>query len=177
MAALPDASILNSILAYNPMTGALRWLPRDRAMFGSDREFKRWNTRYAGQPAFTAVDTHGYRHGAIFGRLHLAHRVIWKMVTGQDAPDDIDHDDGNRRNNRWSNLKDRTRQQNACNQRLRSTNKSGVNGVHWDKAQQKWRAQIGHGNMLGSFDLLDAAVAARRAAEQALNYHPNHGRR
>jgi hypothetical protein len=119
------------------------------------------------------MDTHGYLQGCVFGKVYRAHRIIWKMVTGEDPPADIDHDNGKRSDNRWKNLFSRTRGENSKNQKVRSSNKSGVMGVHWDSRNQKWRAQI----HIGSYDTLEAAAAARRAAEKALGFHPNHGQR
>ena len=56
---------------------------------------------------------------------------------------------------------------------LRSNNKSGCTGVY--KRRDKWLAKITYRKktyLLGSFDALDAAVAARKAAEQQLREDP-----
>lgn len=171
MRPLPPQSVLLDLLSYDPETGLLTWRERPRKYFRSELDWKRWNGHYAGTKAFTA-DCQGYRHGCIFGQQQRAHRVIWKLVTGEDPPADIDHEDGNRSNNRIANLFPRTRSENCKNQKVRSTNSSGVMGVHWDSRNKKWRAQI----HIGSFDTLEAAAAARRQAERALGFHPNHGR-
>jgi hypothetical protein len=179
MRPLPSQEVLLALLYYDPATGDLWWKPRPRDMCASDREWKRWNTRHAGTAAFTSIDTHGYKHGSVLGVLYMAHRVIWKMRVGTDPPADIDHDNGVRADNRWRNLKSATRHQNCLNQKMRCTNKSGVMGVHWDKASRKWIAQIrggGRNRYLGSFDDLDAARVARSQAEKKLGFHPNHGR-
>ena len=57
---------------------------------------------------------------------------------------------------------------------------SGVNGVYWHKKNQKWVARLKTNGIwiyLGSHLNLDEAVAARRRAEAAYGFHPNHGRR
>ncbi len=175
----PPRSTLRELLRYEPETGLLFWLERPRRYFSSDREWKRWNTRYAGTQAFTSIDTRGYAYGSIFGRLRLAHRIIWKMVKGREARNDIDHDDGNRTNNRLANLAAATRRQNCQNRSLRKTSKSGVMGVSWDTGSRKWRAQIkadGKQRHLGLFTTIEAAAAARKAADRHYGFHPNHGR-
>ena len=52
---------------------------------------------------------------------------------------------------------------------IKRNNTSGVTGVSWDKAENKWKAQIGINNKmihLGRFDNFDEAVKARQEAEQ-----------
>ncbi|MBR2810053.1 MAG: hypothetical protein IKD69_01610 [Solobacterium sp.] len=55
-----------------------------------------------------------------------------------------------------------------------ANNTSGVKGVHYAKATGKWVAQITYSRKthhLGSFDTLEEAAAARRAAEE-IYYRP-----
>jgi len=50
-----------------------------------------------------------------------------------------------------------------------STNKTGIRGVSWSKAKQKWRAAIYVDNKqkhIGYFDSIDAAAKARKASEE-----------
>lgn len=57
-----------------------------------------------------------------------------------------------------------------CNKPSKA-NKSGTVGVSWDKRRKKWIAQItfqGYNYRLGRYDLIDDAVSARHAAEDAL---------
>lgn len=92
-----------------------------------------------------------------------------------DAPSDItvDHRDGNGLNNRRSNLRLATRQQQAINRGIRLDNKSGYKGVYWLKTSEnkgKWRAQIkvdGKRLSLGLFnDIEEATKAYEKAAEK-----------
>jgi hypothetical protein len=67
MAELTFAEI-SKLLKYDPETGKLFWLPRPVEMFsdaflGSEWSAKKWNTRYAGKEAFTALDGRGYHYG------------------------------------------------------------------------------------------------------------------
>lgn len=85
-------------------------------------------------------------------------------MEGELPPDDveIDHNDGNGENNRWSNLNKSTRQGNAKNLRKRDNNTTGVVGVSWDKSRGKWLAyiHIGGGVMknLGRFTNFEHAM-------------------
>jgi hypothetical protein len=59
-----------------------------------------------------------------------------------------------------------------------SKNTSGVVGVYWHTKERIWYADIrieGKKKHLGSFHDFDAAVTARKAAEVAYGFHPNHG--
>lgn len=169
---MPDQSYLWSVLTYDPETGVLTWKPKS----GSDRFIKTFNSRFAGKPAFTTMER-GYQQGRIDGRLLYAHRVIWKLMTG-DEPDDVDHINGDRSDNRWANLRNVSRTENMRNRRLSDANTSGVFGVsktYWGA----WQAKIGNQNRtvtIGSFRTKQEAVIARKSAEMQLGYHKNHGR-
>ena len=166
--ALPAAEALRQLLQYDPESGALVWLPRP--------DHPAFTTRWAGKLAFTAVER-GYLQGRIFGELHYAHRIIWRMQTGE-IPQDVDHINGVRSDNRWCNLRHVTRTANLKNRRLSSNNRSGVHGVN-QTPWVTWQAYIGHDGRsicLGSFASKDDAIGARRSAEAALGYHENHGR-
>ena len=130
-----------------------------------------WNSRWAGKPAATCKKD-GYHYVHFNYRTELAHRLAYKIMTGQD-PVEIDHIDGNRSNNKWSNLKNGTRTDNLRNLALKRANKSGYHGVAFSKRQQRWTAYI----TLGAFDSKEEAVAARKKAEAFLGFHPNHGGR
>jgi hypothetical protein len=99
------------------------------------------------------------------------------MVYG-DEPQDIDHINGNRRDNRIANLRAVDRRENMRNARLRSNNTSGIVGVTFSRDRKKWVAQINDGKVrsLGRFDKFEDAVEARKAAERRAGFHPNHGR-
>ena len=84
---------------------------------------------------------------------------------------EIDHRNGNGLDNRRENLRRATRSQNIANSKLHLDNTSGTKGVYWDKATQKWRAQIGFNYrviQLGRFADKKEAIRARREAQQAM---------
>lgn len=90
------------------------------------------------------------------------------------SPEDIhiDHIDGNGLNNCRSNLRQATRVQNMCNQRLRVDNQSGAKGVFMMKLRGKWTARIavnGRKKCLGSFNCRTAAAIAYAKASRDLH--------
>ncbi len=178
---LPDRDILREVLIYRPEDGLLFWRQRGAKWFEGNERFepdaaaRMWNGRNAGKQAFSRTSIKGYKVGCIFGRQALAHRVIWKLVTGDD-PDTIDHINGIKHDNRFSNLRSVSQSTNCKNKATYSNNASGVPGVtatHWNK----WKVQIGNPPLyLGIFETFEEAVAVRKKAEPKRLYHPNHGR-
>lgn len=176
--ALPSKKILNQLLVYEESTGELYWKHRPEEMFATKRAYSTWNSRYAGQVAFSAVSAAGYRVGAIGNTGYRASRVIYMLVHNID-PEQVDHIDGDRLNNRIHNLRDVTGQINQRNMKKASNNTSGQTGVTWDAAKEMWSARInveGKCVNLGRFTSYDDAVSSRKNAELTYNFHKNHGR-
>lgn len=149
------------LVRYDPDTGDFIWLVS--------------RNRYGGatQPGDVAgcLNDQGYVLVGILGEQYRAHRLAWLFQTGEWPPNghEIDHANGDRADNRWSNLRLVRRTQNNMNARPRSDNKSGHRGVSWRKDTGKWHARImvsGRVILLGNYDDLDEAVAARQAAER-----------
>jgi hypothetical protein len=117
--------------------------------------------------------------GNIFGLRLPAHRVVWAIHRGVWPDGEIDHINGDRADNRISNLRDVTRSENARNAAKPRTNRSGVVGVNWRTSKGKWRAYISEGDRtthLGYFDDFSEAVNVRIAEERRRGFHENHGR-
>lgn len=91
-----------------------------------------------------AVNDKGYIQIRLGGSLHRAHRLIWLLHNGT-TPAFIDHIDGNKANNRISNLRAATRNQNGANiPKSKGAQYSSVwKGVSWNKRQRKWQAKLG----------------------------------
>lgn len=96
------------------------------------------------------------------------HRVILGAPHGRE----VDHIAGDGLDNRRSNLRLATHQQNACNMRRHRDNKSGFKGVYWNTGKQRWDAKIcvkGKHHLLGRF--VDKEDAIRAYAEGAVKLH------
>jgi len=135
---------------------------------------KKWNTRYAGKPAMTALRNTGYLHGRIFDKGYQAHRVAWALAHGEWPKGEIDHINGVRTDNRIENLRDIPKAENQRNMKRNKRNKSGVPGLFRRKSGG-WAVSI-QGEYIGTFKCAGRAVAARKQAERERGFHPNHGR-
>ncbi|MCJ8336353.1 MAG: HNH endonuclease [Epibacterium sp.] len=184
MPKLISPRVLNRLLDYNPETGELTWKSRPNWMFKRHHIYgtratsaKAWNSKNAGKPALSAL-ANGYPHGNIFRRRYRAHRVIMAMVLGEWPPEQVDHINGNRSDNRLCNLRAVDHLTNQLNRGMASSNKSGVNGVSWYKSRKKWEAYITINKKrikLGYFETLEAAKAARAQADLKYGFtnHPS----
>lgn len=150
-----SVTLLREWFTYEPESGALTWaVNRQKALAGT----------LAG-----SVDPKGYRHVGILGRYYLVHRVCWAIHYGEWPRSFLDHINGEPSDNRISNLRLVTRQQNCMNQKLLSTNKTGLKGVHLHRVTGKYAAKIcyqGRPKHLGLFtDPLEAHEVYCLAAE------------
>ena len=146
---------MNQLFTYSPLTGELRW----RCIPANFRRAK------IGDLAGT-IGRKGYLVVGIDRVYYLVHRIIWKIMTGADPVDQIDHEDTNRLNNRWSNLREADNGKNRFNTKIAKNNTSGIKGVCWDKSHQAWAATINR-KRIGRFKDKQDAIAARfKAAEE-----------
>ena len=146
---------LKRLLHYNPKTGVFTNLIRR----GANAE--------VGTKAGSFNKHTGYCHIKIAGKNYGYHRLAWFYVHGI-WPSEIDHIDRNKLNNVITNLREVTGSTNCHNVGIRSTNKSGYNGVSFNKANNNWIASItvkGKRFYLGSFKSVKLANEAREAAE------------
>jgi hypothetical protein len=168
---LPPVEYLRERLAYYPESGELRWRKRHREQFPTQRHWLTWNTRYARTIAGYLM-MNGYLAVAIDDRHYYAHRIIWKLFTGEEPPPQIDHRDGKRTNNAWDNLRAANQTEQNCNSILRNDNTSGHRGVSRPGNCVNWQARIIHKGImhhLGWFPTFEEAVAAYEAAARELH--------
>lgn len=158
---------LQERLAYDASTGVFTWRSESRC----------WGGRRVhvtpGQRAGTQRPN-GYRLINIDGIPMLEHRLAWMYVYGEWPAGDIDHINGDRSDNRISNLRDVTRQVNLQNMRRPMANKKhgSLLGSAWHASTGKWRALIkskGRQVSLGYFDTEQAAHDAYLAAKRRLH--------
>ena len=157
---------LKELLHYDAETGIFTWIKPS------------CNRVKAGGIAGYKCKTHGYIFIGVDNVNYRAHRLAWLYMTGEWPENQIDHVNHLRSDNRWNKLRSVSHQENSKNAPIRSTNKSGVTGVHFHKPLKKWVAYItvsGTRIHLGLFNCITAAAISRKAAEIKYNFHENHG--
>jgi len=150
---------LKKSITYNPLTG----------------EFIRKTGK---QISIKPDKTTGYLRIMVNRKHYLAHRLAWLYVYGY-MPTIIDHIDGNKTNNKLSNLREVSSLENQRNLTLAKNNTSGVTGVSFSKSRNKWEAKIqvnGKTIHLGRFIELEDAIIARKQGELKYGFHKNHGK-
>lgn len=159
---LPDVETLRTLIHYDPETGTLEWKPRHRELFQKQGEFLRWNGRYAGTPALAKITPQGYRSGKLGGVYLLAHRVCWKIQTGKDPEEILDHVNGVRSDNRFANLREATFEQNVGNRASNRETSSKYRGASWCSRDRFWASYCA-GVWLGRFQTEEEAALAYNA--------------
>ena len=114
----------------------------------------------------------GYLYGAIGKRLIPSQRIVWALHHGDPGEMDVDHKDGNKTNNRIENLRLLTRSENNQNKRnAQSNSESGIKGVHYDKARNKWAASLNSKGVKLFFERFDTQEEAIKAREWAVKHY------
>lgn len=110
------------------------------------------------------------------GVKYLAHRLVWLWGYGESPACDIDHINGERSDNKLSNLRlaPNGAKDNQQNLQMYVTNSTGYVGVRRSNSKKNpWRAQImveGSQISLGYFSNIEAAQRARELGKA--KYHP-----
>ena len=156
---------LKHVISYDSETGVFTWRnPLNSSLV-------------VGSVAGTIVKQ-GYIHIGVNGHYYKAHSLAWFYVHGV-WPDQIDHINHMRTDNRLLNLRNISQKENSKNNSRSKDNTSGVTGVKWHKRDKKWMAVISNDNKrinLGGFIDFNEAVRIRKLAEIMYGFHPNHGR-
>ena len=149
------AERLRQLLSYEPTTGKFLCL------------IQRSGPRRKGSEA-GYVQNNGYSVIRLDGKLYKAHRLAWLYVYGKFPIEFIDHANGQKSDNRISNLRECNKRQNNSNVTKRKNNKSGFKGVYWSQKHNVWECRIrvkGKGIYLGGFDdKYEAAFVFDKAA-------------
>lgn len=152
---------LKAVLTYDPSTGLFT-----RKITISGR--------------FNAGDVVGHKAKNDYVRIcvgyrsYAAHRLAWFYMTGMWPDRVIDHINGKRNDNRFTNLRSVSNSENLQNQRkAHKGTRSGLLGVGWHAKARKWRSQITLDKkqvFLGLFETKEEARAAYLKAKAKL--HP-----
>ncbi len=120
----------------------------------------------------------GYRIVKLNNKPYSVHRVIFLYHHGY-LPEQIDHINNKKDDNRIENLRACNNAENQQNQGLCKVNTSGVKGVSWYKATKKWVACIytnGKNKNLGYYsDINQAKDAAIKERNKLHGSFANHG--
>lgn len=144
---------LREVFDLDEATGVLRWRAKPSRFARSIK---------VGDVAGGSPNSHGYLHVQLDGKQLKVHRVVFALANGF-WPEQVDHVNGVKTDNRPDNLRAATNAENGCNVGLRADNASGFKGVSWHKRDSKWRAQCrvdGRKHHVGYFTDKDAAAAA-----------------
>lgn len=157
---------LKEVLDYDLASGLLTWKDPPKCM------------RYLkGQVAGSLHKNTGYINIMVDKKPYPAHRLAW-LYMYRTLPDQIDHINHIRSDNRLNNLRSANSSINGKNQSKSINNTSGVTGVSWYTKSKRWVSKImvdGERIYLGSFVNFHEAVNARKNAEALYGFHENHG--
>lgn len=146
-------------LTYNPETGELFWRKT-----GKGRP-------PLGTPA-GVINALGYRTIGLAGKRHYAHRIAWLIHYGWWPSNQIDHINGDRADNRITNLRECSHAENQLNRHAPRPNKHGFKGVDVCPKSGRFRARVvvrKKKHNLGYFDTAEEAHQAFLKARRALN--------
>ncbi len=152
---IPHARLLE-VIVYDPDTGVFTWrVGRKKCKVG----------------AAAGRRNAGYVEIMIDRKVYLGHRLAWFYVHAVWPDGNVDHKNLTRDDNRMSNLRLATVQQNSFNRRAQKNNALGVKGV-CIRSGGRYQAQIsidGKNSYLGMFGTVEEAHAAY--ATEAEKHH------
>jgi len=152
------AERLRELLTYDPATGVFKWKTGGKGR----------------RPDLVAGGLHpvlGYWYIGVDRVKYPLHRVAWLYMTGEWPKEEIDHINGVRSDNRWSNLREATKGQNMQNLRKQRGRTSRYMGVSWHQCG-RWVSYItvdGKRRHLGLFDDEEVAYEAHLQAKRKLH--------
>jgi hypothetical protein len=142
---LPTQGELLDAFSYDPESGLLRTKIR-------------LAQRVPANTVVGSLSTTGYLKVSYRGQSYAAHRIIWKMVTGEE-PEVVDHINFIRTDNRICNLRSLTYSENNFHRKTPRRHTKLKNG--------RYRVSV-RGKDVGYFDTWEEADAAHKEAREAL---------
>ena len=122
---MSDLEELFDHVVVNERTGVLKWL----------------KGKTKGKEAGT-VDTTGYKRFKFKGKMYAAHRVVWAIYKGSLPEGNLDHINGNKRDNNIHNLRLCTPSQNQANQKKSIKNTTGHKDVTFVEKLGLYRVRV-----------------------------------
>jgi hypothetical protein len=156
--AIMTRELATALWSYDPETGVFTWKVRAHVHLSIG-------------DAAGCLNNRGRLMLKFKGNAFQGSRIAWLIMTGSWPSREVDHEDGDQSNNKWSNLRLATHGQNCQNQKLRKDNSLGMKGVY-PRENGKFRAAIsfeGKKYNLGTFDSAEDAKASYDAA--AIEFH------
>jgi len=152
---------MNDLIKYNPDDGSFTWTKTRNYMC------------VEGAKAGCICPAQGYLRVRVNRKLYMAHRLAF-ILMGVKLEDEfvVDHRDGDRLNNKWSNLRKCLPKENGKNKRTMASNTTGHKGVTYHKRDKVWISYIttdGVKKHLGSFKTIGEAASV--ATEARIKYH------
>ena len=150
------AETVRKLLDYEPETGVFRWRVDV-------------NSRARKGMVAGCGNGEGYTRIKVFGNSYRAHRLVWLHVYGDWPPEQIDHVNGLRDDNRLVNLRLATNSQNSANKPAQRNNALGLKGVCFRSDSGKFESKIMFNSQqkhLGRFQTAEEAHAAYCAAAE-----------
>ena len=155
-----NAERVRELLNYDPETGVFTW------------RVQRGGIASPGSIA-GGITENGRRLIGVDGINYFANRIAWLYMTGEWPKGEVDHWDTDPSNDRWSNLRDVSRQVNQQNARkARADNKTGFLGVSIGRRGVGFLARIfvnGKTECLGTYKTAEEAHAVYVEAKRRLH--------
>ena len=116
------------------------------------------------------IDTGGYAGFTVKDKRLYVHRIVMVLVTGD--PEEVDHVNGNRLDNRKKNLRKVNRFEQMQNKK--PWGKSGHRNVYWEESKKMWRVSVKKEFVLhtaGFYKELSEAIESARLLRESLFTH------
>lgn len=142
---------------------------RLRQVFAYDVAVGKFTRRNRPGAKVGTLTSKGYVSIMVDGELYVAHRLVWLYAYGCWPANQLDHINGIKTDNRLSNLREATNQQNSFGRGAHHDNRSGMKGV--TKRNGCWQATIMKDRKSHYLGRFGCPTAARIAYISAARLH------